>query len=190
MSTEAVTPAGRRTRDALLDAGVAVAETHGLAGLSVNRVVAQADVAKGTFYVHFSDRTAFVDALHGRFHARVSDAVSVATRGLEPGAERVLRGADTYLDACLADRAIKALVMEARGDGALTDSMSERQNAFSVRAEPDFRALGWRDAAIAARLFTALTSEVAMLELEAGKKLSAARRTLRGFVGAAGLGFS
>jgi TetR/AcrR family transcriptional regulator, transcriptional repressor for nem operon len=183
MPPTAVTPAGRRTREKLLNAGVTVAEQYGLAGLSVNRVVAAAAVAKGTFYVHFADRNAFVDALHGRFHARVSEAVAAATLALNPGAERVLLGAETYLDECLGNRAVKALVFEARGDGALTASMSARQEAFSVRAEPDFRALGWRDAAIAARLFTALTSEVALLELEAGKKLPTARRTLRGFVG-------
>ena len=42
-----------QTREALLDAGVALAEEHGLAGVSVNMVVARAGVAKGTFYVHF-----------------------------------------------------------------------------------------------------------------------------------------
>ena len=39
MPAEAVTAAGQRTRQALLDAGVEVAEQHGLAGLSVNRVL-------------------------------------------------------------------------------------------------------------------------------------------------------
>ena len=94
MPTEAATAAGRRTREALLDAGVAVAEEQGLAGLSVNRVVARAGVAKGTFYVHFADRDGFVDALHSRFHARVEGAV--AGRRL-PAARRALRrflGAD------------------------------------------------------------------------------------------------
>ena len=41
-----------QTREALLDAGAALAEEHGLAGVSVNMVVAPAGVAKGTFYVH------------------------------------------------------------------------------------------------------------------------------------------
>jgi AcrR family transcriptional regulator len=47
-----------QTREALLDAGAALAEEHGLAGVSVNMVVARAGVAKGTFYVHFSGRAA------------------------------------------------------------------------------------------------------------------------------------
>src|SRR3954453_22184741 len=126
MPTTAVTPAGQRTREALLDAGVAVAEEHGLSGLSVNRVVAAAGVAKGTFYVHFTDRDEFVDALHARFHARVEAAVAAATEGVPPGAERLRRGVEAYLDVCLTDRAVKALALEARSDPALSERMSKR----------------------------------------------------------------
>jgi TetR/AcrR family transcriptional repressor of nem operon len=144
-------PAARhRTHQTLLDAGVAVAEREGLGGLSVNRVVAQAGVAKGTFYVHFADREAFVDALHEAFHERVRGAVAAATAGVPAGAERLVRGVEAYLDVCLADRAIKALALEARA---------------------------------AAQLLAAKTSEIAIRELEAGRRLPAARRSLRRFLG-------
>src|ERR1022692_291544 len=113
MASEAIAPAQHATREKLLDAGVSVAESHGLTGLSVNRVVAQAGVAKGTFYVHFADRSAFVDALHARFHAVVQDAVAKATDGVPIGAKRIARGAIAYLDVCLANRAVKALALEA-----------------------------------------------------------------------------
>src|SRR5215475_7550814 len=109
VSTTEVSGVGARTHEALLDAGVAVAEAHGLSGLSVNRVVAEAGVAKGTFYVHFETREAFVDALHARFHARVEQAVLAATRELPPGEERILSGVEAYLDVCLEDSAVKAL---------------------------------------------------------------------------------
>src|SRR3954451_15611380 len=95
------------TAEALMDAGIAVAEQHGLAGLSVNRVVAQAGLAKGTFYVHFADRDAFVDALHARFHAEVDAAGGAAVDGVPAGPERLVRGAEAYLDVCLRDRAVK-----------------------------------------------------------------------------------
>ncbi|HEX7609607.1 MAG TPA: TetR/AcrR family transcriptional regulator [Solirubrobacteraceae bacterium] len=170
------------TRARLLDAGVAVAEAHGLAGLSVNRVVAEAGVAKGTFYVHFADRTAFVDALHERFHERVIEAVAGATDGVPPGSERIVRGAEAYLDVCLRDQAVKALALEARSDPALTASMSARHERFAAAAVPSFRAMGWRDAPTAAQLFAAMTSEIAVRELEAGRRLPAARRSLRRFL--------
>jgi AcrR family transcriptional regulator len=175
-----------RTRGMLLDAGVAVAEQEGLAGLSVNRVVAHAGVAKGTFYVHFADREAFVDALHARFHERVEAAVARATAETEPSAKQIWRGAEAYLDVCLSDRAIKALALEARTDGALTDSMAARIDRFAASAVPSFRAMGWPDAKAAAQLFAAMTSELEVRELEAGRRLPPSRRALRRFLGDAG----
>jgi len=173
----------RSTRERLLAAGAAVAADGGLAGLSVNRVVSAAGVAKGTFYVHFADREAFIDALHAAFHERVQDAVARATADTDPGAERLLRGSAAYLDVCLADPAIKALALEARTDAALTASMSARHEAFAASAVPSFRAMGWPDAQAAAQLLAAMTSEIAIRELDAGRKLPAARRTLGRFLG-------
>ncbi len=184
---EVLTGGGARTREALLDAGVAVAEAHGLAGLSVNRVVAEAGVAKGTFYVHFDNREAFVDALHARFHSRVEAAVTTATAGLPPGAERIMRGVEAYLDACLEDSAVKALAMEARSDPSLGASMSERHERFAASAVPSFKAMGWPDATAASHLLAAMTAEIAIRELDAGRRLPAARRSLRRFLGAAQL---
>ncbi len=127
----------------MLDAGVVVAEQHGLAGLSVNRVVEQAGVAKGTFYVHFTDRASFVDALHERFHLRVRDAVAAATEGMAHGPERIVRGSEAYLDMCLANRGVKALTLEARSDPLLKQSMAARHERFAATAIPDLKAIGW-----------------------------------------------
>lgn len=184
MAVVATTPAGQRTRAALLDAGTVVASEHGLAGLSVNRVVAQAGVAKGTFYVHFADREAFVDALHERFHEHVREAVAGATEGLPPGPERLVAGAEAYLDTSLADRAVKALALEARSEGALSATMSDRVDRLTKAAEGSFRAMGWKDAAASAQLFGAMTSEIAVREFDAGRRLPTSRRALRRFLGA------
>jgi len=183
MAAEPAAPVRHRTSEALLDAGVAVAERYGLAGLSVNRVVAEAGLAKGTFYVHFKDREAFVDALHARFHARVAEAVAIATAEMPDGAEKLVRGAEAYLDVCLEDRAVKALAHEARSDPALTGSMSARHELAAAASIPSFRAMKWGDAPTAAQLFAALTAEIALREMEAGRRLPGARRTLRRFLG-------
>jgi TetR/AcrR family transcriptional regulator, transcriptional repressor for nem operon len=171
------------TRQRLLDAGVTVAEREGLAGLSVNRVVAEAGLAKGTFYVHFVDREAFVDALHARFHERVARAAEIATADVPPGAECIARAVDAYLDVCLADRAVKALALEARAEGTLTASMAARHDLFVARAVPSLRAMGWPDVRAAAQLLAAMTSEIAVRELDAGRRLPAARRALRRYLG-------
>src|ERR1700677_3929937 len=82
-----VTPKGRRTRDALIEAGVAVAERDGLAGLSAAAVAREAGGAKGTFYIYFDDRDSFIDGMHQRFYTHVSEAVSLAVADLAPGRE-------------------------------------------------------------------------------------------------------
>lgn len=180
---DTTTPSPNPTVEALLDAGAAVAEKHGLAGLSINRVVAEAGVAKGTFYVHFADRKAFVDTLHARFHTRVDRAIKAAIEGVSPGPERLVRGAEAYMDASLDDRAVKALALEARSDPDLASSMSARHERFAAAAIPSFRAMAWPDARAAAQLLAAMTAEIAIRELDAGRKLPAARRTLRRFLG-------
>jgi TetR/AcrR family transcriptional repressor of nem operon len=170
-------------REALLDAGAALAEEHGLAGVSVNMVVARAGVAKGTFYVHFKDRAAFVDAMHERFHARVQAAVDQAVAGLPPGARRLSRASEAYLDVSLANRGVKALSLEARSDPAVQDSMAVRRERLTAAGVTDLKAMGWNDAEAAARLLAAMTREISVLEFDAGRRLPASRRALKRFLG-------
>src|SRR4051812_21952568 len=115
-----VTPKGRRTREALLEAGGTVVGQRGLAGFSVAAVTAHAGVAKGTFYLYFEDRDAFVDALHQRFYSQVNEAVAAAVEHRPLGGERLVAAIDGYLDVCLANRGIKAFVFETRAQGELT----------------------------------------------------------------------
>lgn len=173
----------RLTRALLLDAGVVIAERSGLAGLSVNQVVAEAGVAKGTFYVHFADRAAFVDALHERFHARVQEAVARATEGVPVGVERIIRGSEAYLDVCLANRGVKALAIEARSDPGLAESIAARHERFAGASVPDLKAMGWPDATAAAQLLAAMTQEISVREFDAGHRLAKSRRALRRFLG-------
>jgi TetR/AcrR family transcriptional repressor of nem operon len=183
MEDFAPTSRADRTRQALLDAGASLVEEHGLAGLSVNMVVARAGVAKGTFYVHFKDRAAFVDAMHERFHASVQEAVEEAIAGVPPGAERIYRSAEVYLDVSLAHRGVKALALEARSDPSAQTSMAARRERLTAAGVADLKAMGWRDAASAAQLLAAMTREISVLEFDAGKRLPASRRALKRFLG-------
>jgi AcrR family transcriptional regulator len=184
---EPVTPKGRRTREALLDAGELTADRHGLSGLSVAAVVAQAGVSKGTFYVYFADRDLFVDALHQRFYARVTEAVSRAVEGMVPGRELLLAAIEAYLDVCLVNHAVKALVFETRAQGNLTTTMQQREELFALLAQPSLKAMGFTPAPVAARLFVAMTSEAALIEMEAGRKVPGARKTIRTLAAAGSL---
>jgi AcrR family transcriptional regulator len=180
MTTRAA--AAERTREALLDAGLEIAEQHGLAAMSVNRVVAAAGVAKGTFYVHFPDRGAFLGALHERFHAQVAAAVGEAMQPLPPGPERLRAGMETYLDLCLRHNGVKALLLEARNDPSLADQVAMRSQTFVDRAEPDLRAMGWPDPASAARLVVAMSAELSVAETTGGTEDAAGRAALWAFL--------
>src|SRR4030088_1514186 len=114
MTTRAA--AAARTRMSLIDAGLRLAERTGLSGLSINLLVEQAQVSKGTFFHHFGDRASYVLALHREFHDRLLVEIDQATSGLEPGRERLIVAAHPYLDGCLRDRGVRALLLEARAD--------------------------------------------------------------------------
>lgn len=175
-------PASHPTRNALLDAGLRLAEAHGLAHMSIDQIVREAGVAKGTFYVHFTDRVAFLVELHIRFHEHLKEMILAGTEGMEPGAERLYRAAILYLDGCLEGKAVKALLLDARSEPAISAEVQNRNADFSRLAAADFEAMGWPEAESCARLYVAMTAEAALVELETGGKNEAIRRALKQFI--------
>jgi TetR/AcrR family transcriptional regulator, transcriptional repressor for nem operon len=170
-----VTPKGRGTKDALLDAGAVVAARDGLSGLSVTAVTTQAGVAKGTFYVYFPDRAAFIEALDRRFYDRVAEAVFSAVAPFAPGRDFLIAAVEAYLDVCLDHRAIKALILEARVHSARGAAFAELLDQFTALMAPSMEAIGLTPVGVHARLLVALASEVALIELERGRRVSEAR---------------
>ena len=170
--------AALETRAALLDAGLEIAEEHGLSGMSVNRVVTVAGVAKGTFYVHFPDRDAFLSALHQRFHEQAGRAVAAALAQHPPGRIRLQAGMTAYFEVCLGNRGVKALVLEARNTPGVAAEVAARNTAFAALAEPDLLAMGWPEAQATARLVIAMSAELAMDEMAAGKRDERGREAL------------
>ena len=53
-----------------------------------------------------------------------------------------MRGADAYLDVCLADRGVKALTLEARAGGDAHDAMSGAYDRLSRTAIPQLQGDG------------------------------------------------
>src|SRR3974390_1044870 len=76
-------------RNALLDAGQRLLGTSDLARISVNAIVAEAGMAKGSFYQHWPSRAEYVRALHARFHDQLGESIAVAIAGLPPGRDRL-----------------------------------------------------------------------------------------------------
>ena len=166
------------TREALLDAGLEVAEEHGLSGMSVNRVVAAAGVAKGTFYVHFSDRDDFLNALHRRYTEQSGAAVAAAMAGRTPGWRRLRQMIEAYFESSMRHRGVKALALEARNAPGVAAKVDARNEEFMKLAEPDLAAMGWADPHAAARLVVAMAGELMMAEMTVGERDEAGRAAL------------
>ena len=110
MPTSATRPARPRTkppdvrRQELMNAAQRIFLRRGIAATSVDQIVAAADVAKGTFYLHFDSKEALLQALQGRFVADLDGALRAALAGGRAGDWRgrlrawIRAGVDGYLD--------------------------------------------------------------------------------------------
>ncbi|MEZ4439687.1 MAG: TetR/AcrR family transcriptional regulator [Polyangiaceae bacterium] len=85
--------AKERTRNDLIDAGLALFAEQGLDGPSLDAICERAGYTRGAFYVHFRDREDFLVAAMRRVGAPVLDALLAAPEGelsLETAAARFL----------------------------------------------------------------------------------------------------
>ena len=171
-----------RTRESLIDAGLRLAERTGLAGMSVNLIVGEAGVAKGTFFHHFGDRASYLLALHREFHDRLGAQMQAAISAVPPGRRRLIIGANTYLDGCLRDRGVRALLLEARAEPAVTDEIKHRNKAGAELFQPDFAALKRPHPYESAQLWVGMLAEAALIEHQAAKALPGIRKALERFL--------
>ncbi|WP_137145317.1 TetR/AcrR family transcriptional regulator [Mycolicibacterium sp. CR10] len=175
--------AKERTRETLLSAGFVLAETTGLEGLSINALVDTAGVSKGTFFHHFGDRTSYLVALHRRFHDGILAEVQHAVAGIRPGRDRLATMSTTYLDACLRQRGVRALILEARGQLPIQDEIVRRNSSNVDFMAIDFVTMEWPRPRAAARLWIAANAECALIELDARRADPEARAALLDLLG-------
>lgn len=166
-------------RRALLQAGRTLLATEELNRLSVNAITAEAKMAKGSFYQHWSSRRDYIIALHQAFHDELFSIVARATESMKPGAGRLHVAIDSYLDGCLAEHATKALLVQARTDSGLETEVARRNEESTRVILPDLIAIGWNNPKPVATLIVAAVAEVALAELTAGRQRKDLRTALR-----------
>jgi TetR/AcrR family transcriptional repressor of nem operon len=171
-----------RTRQALIDAGLRLAERTGLAGMSINLLVEEAGVSKGTFFHHFQDRAGFLLAVHTGFHDNLLAAIQRQVGPVPPGRDRLLAHAKAYLDGCLRHRGVRALLLEARAEPVIAEAVLDRNEALTDLIGVDFKAMGWPHPADSARLWIALVVEAALIELRLGRRSPSARAALQHYI--------
>ena len=148
-------------RNALLDAGQRLLGAADLARISVNAIVTEAGMAKGSFYQHWPSRAEYVRALHARFHDQLGESIAAAMADLPPGRDRLEAGMNAYLDGCLADPATKALLVQSRTEAGLSDLVAARNESSATLVLPDLIALGWAPPEPIAALLVAAVAEIA-----------------------------
>lgn len=80
-----------RTRAALLRAGHALFAQRSVDGVSIDDIVACADVAKGSFYNHFPDKEALAREVAAEVRGAVEARVAALNAGVSDPAEQVAR---------------------------------------------------------------------------------------------------
>jgi AcrR family transcriptional regulator len=86
-----------RTRTALLHAGRALLATRDIDGISIDEIVAAADVAKGSFYNHFTDKESFAREIGAAVRTEAERLAVGANTGVTDPAARVARGLCVFL---------------------------------------------------------------------------------------------
>lgn len=169
------------TRHQLLDAAGTIVERAGLAALSVAEITAEAGLGKGTFYIHFPDRAALLVELHRRFHDRLFERVVADTAAMGPGRERALRRITSFLDHSRRERAVRAMLLQARIEPDILDEVRLRNDQASRLLAEDLRGLVPHPRETA-RLLVASTAEAALFEFDAGRPLPHLRQALAALV--------
>jgi TetR/AcrR family transcriptional regulator, transcriptional repressor for nem operon len=167
------------TRHELLDSAMHIAERDGIAALTVSSVTTHASLAKGTFYIHFTDRTALVLEIHARFHDELFAAILLATDSVEPGRQRAADRLIAFLDGCRNQRGVRSLLVEAGGQPELRNEARRRNEQAARVIAADLRLAGPNPFALdSARLIVAATADTAARELDANRKLPRLRSAL------------
>ncbi|REF00826.1 TetR/AcrR family transcriptional regulator [Thermomonospora umbrina] len=152
-------------REALLRAGLHVAQERGLTGMSVNAVVEAAGMSKGNFYQHFTDRRDFLRSIHRLYHDEMEERLIAVVGHLPPGRERLIQGIIAHLDLCLETRATRALLVQARTDADLFDEMRSRNDHIATLVVDDLAAVGWDPPEPVARMMVTMVGDVSLEEL-------------------------
>jgi AcrR family transcriptional regulator len=163
----------------ILESAAALLDTQELSALSVADLAREAGVAKGTFYVHFAHRDAFVHALHQWFHDELFGVIEEATASLPQGARRLRARLQAFLNGCRHRSGVRSLLWSTSRHPAIRGEMERRNTEASLAVAEDLRAMGHTELVEErARLLVAATTEVAAMELAADAELPGMRRAL------------
>lgn len=81
-----------RTRGEIVAAAERLVALHGLDALSIDEITEEADVAKGTFYTHFTDKEDLAMAVGRAIRDELEDNIAMTNEGVADAAIRMANG--------------------------------------------------------------------------------------------------
>ena len=115
-----------RTRAALLHAGRALLAKRDVQGLSVDEIVAAADVAKGSFYNHFADKDVFAREIGAAVRRQAEDAVNAANATIQDPAMRLARALCVFVRFAIEHRDSAQVLWRLNSGATMTDAPVNR----------------------------------------------------------------
>ena len=115
-----------RTRGALLEAGRVLLASRDVDALSVDEIVAAADVAKGSFYNHFADKDVFAREIGAAVRRQAEEAVSRANAGVADAAVRVARALCVFIRFAIEHRDSAQLLWRLNSGATIADAPVNR----------------------------------------------------------------
>jgi len=158
-----------------------LAERKGLSALTVDAITKAAGHAKGTFYVHFSDRTELLIEMHRRFHDELFDRIAASVERDADGPARVRASITAFLEGCRGQVVVRAMLFQARHEPVIADLAQQRNEQAAKALASDLRG-STSTPDETARLLVTATVEVAIQELTSGRRLPRLRSALLAMV--------
>jgi AcrR family transcriptional regulator len=162
-------------REALLDAAMRVVAGHGLRGLTIRAVAAEAGVTHGLVRHHFGSRDALIEATLAR-----SVNLAIETTSLEPGTGELEDVAADLPAVAEAQREILAfqyeLLLEARRREELRPYVTKMYDQYIAAAQRECARAGFDDGDTAGRVLFAALDGMVLQQIVFGHR----RRTEQG----------
>jgi AcrR family transcriptional regulator len=115
-----------RTRTALLHAGRALLAHRDVDALSVDEIVAAADVAKGSFYNHFADKDVFAREIGAAVRRQAEDLVSAANQHVTDPAARLARALCVFVRFAMEHRDGAQVLWRLNSGATIADAPANR----------------------------------------------------------------
>lgn len=138
------TPRGRRTYDALVEAGRRVFERDGFLNARITDIAGEASVAHGTFYTHFATKEELFRVVASSVLAGTAPTMrTIEYTGTEQAAGGIARATRRYLERYRENAALMGVIEQvATFDPGVREMLTERSKAYLARTEAHIRAVG------------------------------------------------